>query len=57
MTNNTKSVVTVGIARKNISISEDLHEKLNKIGLRGESFDDIIRKCYDAYKKMNKIND
>jgi predicted CopG family antitoxin len=48
------STKTVVVGRKNISISDETHAELNKIGVRGESFDDIIRKCIKAYKDKNK---
>ncbi|MGI8833889.1 MAG: hypothetical protein ACR2IS_14790 [Nitrososphaeraceae archaeon] len=37
--------------RKTISITEDTHDQLNRMGLRGETFDDIIRKCIQAYNR------
>ena len=46
-------MIKVGLmtsGRKNINISEETHARLNRLGLRGESFDDIIRKCIDAYE-------
>lgn len=41
---------------KTVAISNELHQELNKIGLRGESFENIIRRCVDYYKKGHKIN-
>ena len=54
-------MIKVGLmtsGRKNINISEETHARLNRLGLRGESFDDIIRKCIDAYedKKGGKMS-
>jgi predicted CopG family antitoxin len=51
-----KAVIMHSTNRKNISISSETHAELNKIGVRGESFDDIIRKCIEAYKKVHKRN-
>jgi len=42
------------LARKTVSISEETHLELTKIGVYGETIDDIIRKCIEAYKKQNK---
>ena len=46
------------LARKTVSISEETHSELTKLGVYGETIDDIIRKCIDAYKKeiKNKTN-
>ena len=44
------STRTVVVGRKNISISDETHAELNRLGKRGESFDDIIKKCIKAYK-------
>jgi hypothetical protein len=37
-----------------ITISRKTHEELDGIGLRGETFDDIIQKCIQAYKKQQQ---
>jgi len=37
--------------RITITISRKTHEDLDGIGLRGETFDDIIQKCIQAYKR------
>ncbi|CAN5376264.1 hypothetical protein BH18THE2_BH18THE2_25000 [soil metagenome] len=50
------STKTVVAGRKNISISDETHAELNKLGVRGESFDDIIRKCIEAYKASKRFN-
>jgi predicted CopG family antitoxin len=42
------------LARKTVSISEETHSELTKLGVYGETLDDIIRKCIEAYKKQNK---
>jgi hypothetical protein len=38
-----------------VKLKDETHAELDKIGLRGESFDEIIKKCIDAYKKLNKL--
>jgi predicted CopG family antitoxin len=47
---------TVVAGRKNISISDETHAELNKLGVRGESFDDIIKKCIKAYKETKRFD-
>jgi hypothetical protein len=42
------------VSRKTVSISEETHAELTKLGVYGETIDDIIKKCIDAYKKLNK---
>jgi predicted CopG family antitoxin len=42
------------VSRKTVSISEETHYELTKLGVYGETLDDIIRKCIEAYKKQNK---
>jgi predicted CopG family antitoxin len=42
------------LGRKTVSISEETHTELTKLGVYGETIDDIIRKCIEAYKKANK---
>ena len=39
------------VERKTISISAKTHRELDSIGLRGDTFDDIIQKCIQAYKR------
>jgi hypothetical protein len=39
---------------KSLKVTEDTHNELKKLGVYGENMDDIIAKCIDAYKKMNK---
>jgi predicted CopG family antitoxin len=48
------STRTVVVGRKNISISDATHAELNKLGVRGESFDDIIRRLIKHYKEHVK---
>jgi len=40
--------------RKTVSISDETHKELVKLGVYGETIDDIIKKCIEAYKKLNK---
>ncbi len=47
--------LTSVLNRKTVSISDDTHKELVKLGVYGETIDDIIRKCIEAYKKQNKI--
>ena len=42
------------MARKTITINEDTHKELVKLGVYGESMDGIIRKLIDCYKDNNK---
>ena len=42
------------VSWKTISISEKNLSELTKLDVYGETIDDIIRKCIDAYKKVNK---
>ncbi len=46
--------LTSVLNRKTVSISDDTHKELVKLGVYGETIDDIIRKCIEAYKKQNK---
>ncbi len=47
-TNNTK------MGRKTITINEDTHRELVKVGIYGESMDDIIKRLLDFYEKNRK---
>ena len=41
---------------KLVKLKDDTHAELNEIGLRGETFDDIIKRLIREYKKKtNKI--
>lgn len=40
-----------------VKLKDNTHEELNKIGLRGESFDDIINRLLIHYKKSHKTQD
>ena len=39
---------------KLVKLKNDNHAELNSIGLRGESFDDIIKRVTRKYKEKNK---
>ena len=39
----------ITMARKTITINEDTHRELVKLGVYGESMDDIIRKLINHY--------
>jgi predicted CopG family antitoxin len=43
------------MARKTITINEDTHKELVKLGVYGESMDGIIRKLIDHYKGKSNI--
>ncbi len=47
-------IMKIVVSRKTVSISEETHSELTKLGVYGETIDDIIRKCIEAYKKQNK---
>ena len=43
-----------------ISLSEEMKEKLRHLGKAGETYDDIVRRMYEATKKnllLNYLND
>ncbi len=42
-------------SQKTISISEETHEALHDISKMNETYDDIILKCIQAYKKGNGL--
>ena len=43
------------MARKTITISEETHRELVKLGVYGESMDGIIRKLIDHYRGKSNI--
>ena len=47
--------IKIVVSRKTVSISEETHSELTKIGVYGETIDDIIKKCVEAYKRERKI--
>lgn len=40
---------------KLIKVKDETHKELSKIGVYGETMDDIVTKCVQAYKKLNKL--
>jgi predicted CopG family antitoxin len=40
---------------KQIKIKDDTYEELTELGRKNETYDAIIKKCMQAYKKLNKI--
>jgi predicted CopG family antitoxin len=45
----------ITMARKTITISEETHRELVKVGVYGESMDDIIKKLLNHYKGESNI--
>lgn len=43
----------VGVT-KLIKVKDETHKELSKLGNYGDTMDDIINKCIQAYKKLNK---
>lgn len=43
------------VGKKSILVSIDTKERLTKIGLKNESYDDIIRMLLDSYDDTEKI--
>lgn len=37
---------------KTVRITDELHAELSEVGRYGETMDDIIRKCLNAYEKF-----
>ena len=46
----------ITMARKTITINEDTHKELVKLGVYGESMDDIIKKLINHYKGRSGIS-
>ncbi|HET9807008.1 MAG TPA: hypothetical protein VFP49_08880 [Nitrososphaeraceae archaeon] len=46
--------IQIVISRKTISISEENHSELTKLGVSGETIDDISKKMYGVYKKIDQ---
>ena len=44
------------MTRKTITINEDTHKELVKLGVFGESMDDIIKKLINHYKGKSGIS-
>ena len=53
-------IIIIGIMKsiinmvKTIKISEETHTELNNIGVRGESFEDIVKRLIKVYKENKK---
>jgi hypothetical protein len=39
---------------KMVKLKDETHARLAKIGKYGETMDDIVSKCIDAYERMHK---
>lgn len=39
---------------KLVKLKDDTHAQLNEIGMRGETFDDIIKRLIKEYKEKRK---
>ena len=48
------TITTSILNRKTVSISDNTHKELVKLGVYGETIDDIIRKCIESYKREKK---
>ena len=46
----------IAMARKTITINEDTHKELVKLGVYGESMDDIIKKLINHYRGKSGIS-
>ncbi len=46
--------IQIVISRKTISIGEENHSELTKLGVSGETIDDISKKCMESIKKLIK---
>lgn len=44
------------MSTKNISLSEDAYEKLEKLKEEGESFSDVVRKISESYSNITKFS-
>jgi uncharacterized protein YqfB (UPF0267 family) len=42
------------MGRKTITINEDTHSELAKVGVYGESMDDVIKRLLDFYERHRK---
>jgi predicted CopG family antitoxin len=40
---------------KQIKVKAETYEELTNLGKKNETYDDIIQKCIQAYKKVNKL--
>jgi predicted CopG family antitoxin len=40
---------------KQIKVKDETYDELTSLGKKNETYDDIIQKCIEAYKKVNKL--
>jgi len=40
---------------KQIKVRDETYHELTSLGKKNETYDHIIQKCIQAYKKMNKL--
>jgi predicted CopG family antitoxin len=40
---------------RQIKVKDETYEELTSLGKKNETYDDIIQKCIQAYKKVNKL--
>jgi hypothetical protein len=40
---------------KMVKLNDDTHARLVTIGKYGETMDDIVKKCIDAYEKLDAV--
>jgi predicted CopG family antitoxin len=40
---------------KQIKVQDNTYRELKDLGKKGDTYDDIIQKCIQAYKKANKL--
>jgi len=40
---------------KLLKVKDETHKELSKLGKYGDTMDDIINRCIQAYKKLNKL--
>ena len=45
----------MNVGTKQIKIKDDTYKELTNLGKKNETYDDIIKKCMTAYKKLNKL--
>ena len=50
---NSRNIIEVELV-KTLKIKDETHRKLTEVGNFGESFDDVINRVVDFYKKFNK---
>ncbi|MGA7898842.1 MAG: hypothetical protein WCA39_08280 [Nitrososphaeraceae archaeon] len=40
---------------RQIKVKDETYDELTSLGKKNETYDDIIQKCIEAYKKVNKL--